>query len=161
MTLGDLLRRASSSVDTGLRFLDRRERATWIPWREVHDRALTACGRLQALGIAPGDRVALVYPTSADFFDAFFGVLLAGAVPVPLYPPVRLGRLEEYAARTAAMLRASGARLVLTEPRVRRLLGTAVAPAAPELGCRGLDDLSDGPVTPAGVAPDDLALVQF
>ena len=36
--------------------------------------------------------------------DAFFGALLAGAVPVPLYPPVRLGRLEEFHARTARML---------------------------------------------------------
>ena len=32
-------------------------------------------------------------------------------MPVPLYPPVRLGRLEEYDGRTEAMLRAVQARL--------------------------------------------------
>ena len=53
-------------------------------------------------GCGPGERVGTVYPTSAEFFHAFFGVLLAGAVPVPLYPPVRLGRLAESHARTAA-----------------------------------------------------------
>ena len=35
------------------------------------------------------DRVALIYPTSFDFVFSFFGVLLAGAVPVPLEPPLR------------------------------------------------------------------------
>ncbi len=161
MTLADLLQRASASTDTGLRFLDRRERATWLSWRDVHARATAACGRLVAVGIRPGDRVVVVYPTSPEFFDAFFGTLLAGAVPVPLYPPVRLGRLDEYAARTAAMLRAAGARLVLSEPRVRRLLGTAVAPAAPELGCRILDELPAGTAATVAASPDDLALVQF
>ncbi len=58
-----------------------------------------------ALGVEPGERVALVYPTGAEFFDAFFGILLAGAVPVPLYPPVRLGRLDEYRERTAGHAR--------------------------------------------------------
>ena len=56
--------------------------------------------------------------------------LLAGAVPVPLYPPVRLGRMGEYLHRTARMLAASGARLVLADPRVQRILGEAVAEAA-------------------------------
>jgi len=161
MTITELLRRASASTDTGLRFLDRRERATWFPWRVIHDRALAASGRLRAAGVRPGDRVALVFPTSPRFFDALFGALLAGAVPVPLYPPVRLGRLGEYAARTAAMLRATEARIVLTEPRVRRLLGTAVAPAAPALGCSSLDDLPAGRPAPVDADPDDLALIQF
>ncbi len=57
--------------------------------------------------------MAIVLPTSPAFMDAFFGTLLAGAVPVPLYPPVRLGRLEEYHRSTARMIQASGARMVL------------------------------------------------
>ena len=50
----------------------------------------------------------------------------AGAIPVPLYPPVRLGRMEEYHQRTAAMLTAVGARLLISDNRIRRLLGQAV-----------------------------------
>jgi acyl-CoA synthetase (AMP-forming)/AMP-acid ligase II len=42
--------------------------------------------------------------TEPDFFGAFFGVLVAGAVPVPIYPPTRPARLEEYAARHAKIL---------------------------------------------------------
>ena len=46
---------------------------------------------LRERGVAPGDRVALMLRTEAAFFDAFFGVLLAGGVPVPIYPPFRRG----------------------------------------------------------------------
>jgi len=153
--------RAARHDDVGLRFVNAAEDAAWHPWPEVHERALATCGRLQAHGVAPGDRVALVFPTSIEFFDAFFGVLLAGAVPVPLYPPVRLGRLAEYVARTTRMLELVRSRLVLADRRVRRLLGQAVAPARPPLGCATLDALPAGAAEPVTATPDQLALVQF
>jgi acyl-CoA synthetase (AMP-forming)/AMP-acid ligase II len=147
----DWLERAGRRPEGGLRFVDRAERATWFGWAEVRDRALAVCAGLQALGIGRGDRVALVFPTGIDFFAAFFGALLAGAVPAPLYPPARLGRMEEYLRRTARMLERSGARLVLADARVRRVL----------LGCRTLDDLPRGSSRPVRTEPSDLALVQF
>jgi acyl-CoA synthetase (AMP-forming)/AMP-acid ligase II len=160
-TLPELLERAARHGDVGLRLVDAAERAGFHPWPLVRNRALDACGRLQARGVSAGDRVALVLPTSIEFFDAFFGVLLAGAVPVPLYPPVRLGRLDEYAARTARMLELVRATVVVTDRRVRRLLGQAVASARPRLGCVALDELPDATPRPQNVGPDDLALVQF
>ena len=160
-TLPELLERAARNGDAGLRFVDASEHDVWFPWPLIRSRALDACGRLQARGVAPGDRVALVLPTSIEFFDAFLGVLLAGAVPVPLYPPLRLGRLDEYAARTSRMLELVRARLVVTDRRVRRLLGPAVAAARPPLGCVVLDELREGTPRQCPVAPDDLALVQF
>jgi acyl-CoA synthetase (AMP-forming)/AMP-acid ligase II len=105
--------------------------------------------------------VALVYPTCAEFFEAFFGILAAGAVPVPLYPPVRLGRLDEYSARTAAMLRAVDAALVLADRRVARLLGEAVAAAGPVHGCADVGCLPEAEGREVEVSAADLALVQF
>ena len=70
-----------------------------------------------------GDRVALVLPTCPEFVECFFGVLCAGAIPVPLYPPVRLGKLDEYHRKTAAMLKAVDAAMVVTDERIRRLSG--------------------------------------
>jgi acyl-CoA synthetase (AMP-forming)/AMP-acid ligase II len=165
----DLLERARETDGRGLRLLDRRERETFLPWSEVVRRAERTAAALRAAGVRPGDRVALVFPTGEEFFDAFFGALAAGAVPTPLYPPVRLGRLPEYHRRTAGMVRAAGARLVLADGRVRRLLGQAMAEARPALGCRTLaeigDDLPDGEngggLLAAAVSPDDLGLVQF
>jgi hypothetical protein len=93
----------------GLRFVDRRERATFLELARDRGARRARRGGWPRSGSA-GERVALVYPTGPGFFDAFFGTLLAGAVPVPLYPPVRLGRLAEYHRRTAAMIAAAGAR---------------------------------------------------
>ena len=161
VTINSMLESSAGLEGTGLRMLDRRERSRWLSWSEIHDRALSVAGRVLASGVAPGQRVTLVYPTCAGFFDAFFGVLLAGAVPVPLYPPVRLGRLDEYYRRTAAMMRAVDARLVLADKRVRRLLGPAVEAAQPALGCRTVDELPQAEPYSMPVGEDDLALVQF
>jgi acyl-CoA synthetase (AMP-forming)/AMP-acid ligase II len=153
---------ARSSV--GLTFLDARERETPLPFAALWQRAVRAGAALVALGVEPGDRVALVLPTGLDFMDAFFGVLCAGAVPVPLYPPVRLARLDEFHLRTARMLQACEARLVLTDARVGRLLGLAVEEARPELGCRNVADLRPNAAEAGRIhrgAPDELALIQF
>ena len=142
----------------GLTFRDAQERDTPLPFAEMHQRAARTAGGLRELGVQRGDRVAIVLPTGADFMDAFFGALLAGATPVPLYPPVRLGRLDEFHLRTARMLSASGARIVLSDARVSRLLGVAVAQARPALGLhrppRG------APFEDPGES-SDLALIQF
>jgi 1-acyl-sn-glycerol-3-phosphate acyltransferase len=71
--------------------------------------------------IVPGDRIALMLPTSRDFFVAFFGILYAGAVPVPIYPPMRLSQLEEHLHRQAGILRNAGARMLVTVAEGRRL----------------------------------------
>ena len=150
-----------TSTPTGLTFLDPSEHEHHFSFSDLHLRARRAAASLAALGIRPGDRVALVLPTGVEFMDAFFGSLLAGAIPVPLYPPVRLGRLGEFHARTARLLRACGARLLLTDARVGRLLGQAAARARPELGVRTVSDLPAGGELEVPAAPEDLALIQF
>ena len=103
-SLNEALERAAVSGRRGLTFVAADETETSLGWDEVRERVAALAGALVSLGVRPGERVALVLPTGPDFMDAFFGTLLAGAVPVPLYPPVRLGRLPEYHAATARML---------------------------------------------------------
>jgi fatty-acyl-CoA synthase len=154
--------RAAAGHPSGVTFVDLAERETFLPWGEVHARACRVAGALSARGVRLGDRVALVLRTEPAFLDAFFGAWLAGAVPVPLYPPVRLGRLDEYVAATARMLAVSGARLVVSKGGVRRLLGGAIERARPALGCVDADDLAGAALDGArSVAPGDLGLVQF
>jgi acyl-CoA synthetase (AMP-forming)/AMP-acid ligase II len=142
-------------------FVDAREQETKLTHAELYERARRAAAGLAARGIVPGDRVAVIAATSPEFFDGFFGAVLAGAVPVPLYPPVRLGRLDEYHARTAAMLRAARVRLVLADARTRRVLGRAVASARPELGCEALGELQAAARPLGELDPDALGFIQF
>ncbi len=154
---------AAARHPSGVTFVGLREEEVRLSWREVDARARRAAGALVARGVRPGDRVAVVLRTEPAFLDAFFGALHAGAVPVPLYPPVRLGRMDEYVAATARMLRVSGARALVTSRGVGRILGRAVAGAGPglDLGLVDAAALPDGPETRVERAPGDLALVQF
>ena len=152
---------ASATSGAGLTFVDLAERETFHSYADVHARARRTAGALRARGVAAGDRVALVFPTSPAFVDCFFGVLLAGAVPVPLYPPVRLGRLAEYLAATSRMIAAAGARLVLADAAARRLLGKAIEASRPALGCLTPEELGEGGELEAAVGPDELGLIQF
>jgi acyl-CoA synthetase (AMP-forming)/AMP-acid ligase II len=142
-------------------FVDARERETKLPHAELFERARRSATGLAARGVAPGDRVAVIAPTSPEFFDGFFGAVLAGAVPVPLYPPVRLGRMDEYHERTAAMLCAARVRLVLADSRTRRVLGRTIEQARPPLGCEPLGDIQAAPLSAPALDADALALIQF
>jgi fatty-acyl-CoA synthase len=159
-TLASCLAEAARSGG-GITFVDVREGETKLSHAELFERARRAASGLVARGIAAGDRVAVIAATSPEFFDGFFGASLAGAVPVPLYPPVRLGRLDEYHARTAAMLRAARVRLVLTDSRTRRVLGRTIESARPELGCVPLGELQALPRELPSQAPDALGFIQF
>jgi acyl-CoA synthetase (AMP-forming)/AMP-acid ligase II len=158
--VAELERAVARAPATGLVFVDREEHEASSLWPDVHARAAAVAGGLRTRGIRPGDTVAIVLPTAPAFFEAFFGALLAGAVPVPLYPPARLGRIVEYHARTAAMITAAGARLVLTDARIGRSLEETVTRARPELGCADVS-LVAGPAYVHAARPEDLALVQF
>jgi acyl-CoA synthetase (AMP-forming)/AMP-acid ligase II len=146
----------------GVRLLDRNERSEWRSWGEIELSAQRVASALARSGVGRGERVALVFPTSWGFLDGFFGTLLAGAVPTPLYPPVRLGRMKEFHASTAGMITAVNARLVLADSRTRRILGEAIDRSRPDLGCCTIDSLPEGVEAPKSRAePDDMAIVQF
>lgn len=63
---------------------------TPIPYGALWNQATAVAAGLRQRGLGPGHSVALMLRTEAAFFEAFFGTLLAGAVPVPIYPPFRL-----------------------------------------------------------------------
>jgi 1-acyl-sn-glycerol-3-phosphate acyltransferase len=102
-------------------------------------------------------------PTGKDFFTAFAGVLLAEAVPVPLYPPFRLDRFEEYATRQTKILTGAAARLLITVEQGRSV-GRMLRSRVPKLrGVVTVGDLSAEPISapPIRAAADSPALIQY
>ncbi len=90
-----------------------------ITYAALRDAAAAVAGGLRERGLGRGDTVALMLPTGFDFLRAFQGILAAGAIPVPIYPPVRLDRLEEYALRQSAILADAGVKVLVTIDRAR------------------------------------------
>src|ERR1700722_2877706 len=162
-TLPEILLNLETCTRWGARFVAPSEEATFYPYQDVLRRAQQAAANLQARGLRRGDRVALILSTSIEFFDALLGVQLAGGIPAALYPPFRLGKLDEYFARLRKMLAKIGARYLITEGRIRKLLGPGV------VGVQSLEEVfeakelqsSSGRWQPVDVDPDQAAFLQF
>jgi acyl-CoA synthetase (AMP-forming)/AMP-acid ligase II len=111
---------------------------------------------LARAGVTAGDNVGLIYPTCAEFFYTFFGILRMGAVPVPLYPTLGVEA-------TAHILRDSEARAVATIGWFRKGVDDSVALAP---GVRAVVEPNDLDVeAPAAgeveAHADDLAFIQY
>jgi 1-acyl-sn-glycerol-3-phosphate acyltransferase len=127
-------------------------------WRE----AAAVAGGLRERGVKRGDTVALMLPTGLDFLRSFCAVLLARAVPVPIYPPLRLDRLEEFATRQSAILGDAGARLLVTIARARPI-AALLRPSVPSLQAVTADELAQAgsPVPGPEGEGSDPALIQY
>lgn len=90
-----------------------------VGYAQLLERAQAVASVLQGLGLARGAGVALMLPTSADYLYALFGVLLAGAVPVPLYPPVHRAQLAEHVRRHAEILANAESEVLITIREIR------------------------------------------
>ena len=76
---------------------------------------------LQQLGLKKSETAAIMLPTSFEFFYTFFGILFAGGIPVPIYPPLRLNQIETYAKQEVAILKNAEARVLITFPKAKKL----------------------------------------
>jgi fatty-acyl-CoA synthase len=117
---------------------ERGEHQFTLTFGELYSAAQKCAEELARRGVPAGGRVSLMLPTSRQFFICYAGILLAGAVPVPIYPPFRADRIEEYAERQSAILNNAGVCLLLTfrraeavakllKPRVKSLVSVVDA----------------------------------
>jgi 1-acyl-sn-glycerol-3-phosphate acyltransferase len=135
-----------------------------LTYAELAARARAVARGLIARDVAPGDRVALMLPTSIDYFITFFGILYAGAVPVPIYPPMRLSQIEDHLRRQIGILRNAGACLLITMPEGRRLAGLLRAQVETLNAIESVANLeaSTAPVNlPPPSGSDSIALIQY
>ena len=134
-----------------------------LTYGELWDGAARIAASLIARGVKPAETVAIMLPTSADYLESFMGVLAAGAVAVPLYPPARLDRLEEYLVRQARILANAQARVMIAMPEaapVARMLHRA-APAVESIVTAEALRRDGSPGEPVTRGPHDPALVQY
>ena len=134
-----------------------------IAYGELWMDATAVAAGLVERGLRPAETVALLLRTERAFFQAFLGVLIAGGVPVPLYPPFRADQIEEYAMRQAAILRNAEARVLLTFDEARRV-AELLRPHAPSVQVVSTVAAIARPgvrVAASGGRGGDLALIQY
>jgi fatty-acyl-CoA synthase len=131
-----------------------------ITFGELYERALGVAAELRMRGLEPGETVAIMLPTCAEFFPTFFGTQLAGGIPVPIYPPFRADKIAEYAKRQTNILRNAEARFLVTWRKAEGLAGL-LKPNVPSLrGVLNAGRLCSDQAKPrpnAGAAPESVA----
>ena len=152
------------------------DRTQTLTFADLYVAAQRCAAELARRGVPPGGRVSLMLPTSRAFFVSYAGILLAGAVPVPIYPPFRADRIEEYADRQAGILNNAGVCMLLTFRRaeaVAKLLKPRVRSLDSVVDAEKLLDAADKAPPPApGALPahlsgarvrksSDIALLQY
>ncbi|WP_414900068.1 fatty acyl-AMP ligase [Sphingomonas flavalba] len=161
-TLGDALDYAARG-ERGFNFHDARGALIHpYPFAMLRHDARAAAFRLIAHGIGPGDRIALIAETGADFAALFFGAVYAGAWPVPLPLPTSFGGAAAYVDQLRTQLGSCDPALLLYPAELDQM----ASDAATQAGVMGITfeafaalESPEALLPPA--RPDDIAYLQY
>ncbi len=155
LTVNDFLQRAETVYGNRIAVVDEPEQPaeSWgsLTWSEVARRARAQAAGLDRLGIAEGERVAIVSHNSARLLAAFFGVSGYGRILVPIN--FRLSATEiEY------IIDHCGASMVLIDPELDDSLRSITAKKRYVIGAESDRELYDYSTAPKPwTAPDENA----
>ena len=134
-----------------------------LSYRQLKTGAAQVAAGLQHAGLQPAEPVAIMLPSGTDYFYSFFGILMAGGIPVPVYPPARPSQLEDHMLRHARILANCLARTLITVPeasKVARLLKSQ-APALKHIVTVSALLASAVMATPPTLNSNDIAFIQY
>ncbi len=92
-----------------------------LTYRALWDGSIGYAAQLRRAGLERGQMVAIMLPTCRQYLFSFYGVLLAGGVPVPLYPPARLTTIEDHMTRHVAILKSAAPTIMITVREAKSL----------------------------------------
>ncbi|MGV0834387.1 AMP-dependent synthetase/ligase [Mycolicibacterium thermoresistibile] len=137
--LRDTVRRRGDRV--AIRTID--DSVSWT-WQQLAGHAVSFAKGLFALGLRPGDRIALMIDNRPEFYVADLGAVHLAAIPFSIYPTAPVDQIRH-------MLIDSGARVLVTEARHREAVHQAVIGTSVELVIAVPESGAEGPV---GAEPD-------
>ena len=92
-----------------------------ISYEQLKAGATKVAAGLQQRGLVPAEPVMLMLPSGPEYFYSFFGILMSGGIPVPIYPPARPSQLEDHMRRHVRILNNCRAVTLITVPEARRV----------------------------------------
>lgn len=135
-----------------------------LPYHALRENARTSAQRLSVLGLARGERVAIIADTSPEFVELFFACRYAGLIPYAMPVPVNLGSHAVYVQQLRGMLEAGQAGAAVANTDYIGFLQEA-AEGSQRLRWVGTpDQLRDFSVPDVALGsndPDEIAYLQF
>lgn len=125
-TLVAALDRLPSDPDRGFRFIGFGSAERYLSYDAMRSEAGRRAAHFQSVGLRRGDRLALAVADGPEFVLGFLGAVLAGVVPVPLFPPSSARAADRYRDTVAGVVASSGARALLTNEAGRSMLQPAL-----------------------------------
>ncbi|WP_111766001.1 fatty acyl-AMP ligase [Nakamurella deserti] len=130
-----------------------------LTYGDLDRRARSIAAVLRDAGAA-GERVVVMVADEIGFIESFFGILYAGAVAVPTYPPLRSNHVQ----RSRGVIVDSGARFLLAPAKtIDMFAATTDAHFADHLRVIAWEDLSGpgGDEPPTSVPPGAPCFLQY
>ena len=149
--------------DFGHTYQDGAGNEKFYNFKEVQAAAETRGAALQKLGLRKGDRVGMIVIEPEDFVLTFLGALRVGIVPVPLYPPLSMGELDNYMDRLTRILSTAQADVLVASGSLKNLLWGLVdrVPTLRKLveveSLHSCDRAADVPL----IEPNDICFLQY
>lgn len=146
-----------------IHILDDDGEAQTLSYKQLWQGAEKVAAGLQQHGLQLADTVAIMLPTGKDYFYSFYGILLTGAIPVPIYPPVRRSQLEDHLQRHSGILNNCVAKILITMTEakvVANLLKSQVLSLREVVTVSDLTSVSTSYVRPS-INPQDVAFLQY
>jgi len=138
------------------------EQAEQISYADLLAAARRIATGLVSRGLQPQQAVALMLPTGRDYLACFFGALLAGGIPVPIYPPARLAQIEDHLRRHARILDNAQAAFIVTVPQAKTVAALLSARVPSLAGIVTPQEIDAEPAPLCYRArPDDIAFLQY
>jgi 1-acyl-sn-glycerol-3-phosphate acyltransferase len=134
-----------------------------ITSRDLTEASERVAAGLQQRGLEAGQSVAIMLPTCPEYFPVYVGILLAGGIPVPIYPPAHLAQVEEHVRRHVGILSNAQAVLLVTIPEARAvawLLRVHVPSLGKVVSAQELLQSRES-LSPVPVAAQDVAFIQY
>jgi acyl-CoA synthetase (AMP-forming)/AMP-acid ligase II len=159
-TLTACLEAAASSASPPIFiFLDDDKAPRQFTAAEIRHAAHNYAVALLQQGVAPGECIPIVLPTSVEFVITLFGVLLVGAVPCPIAPPTGFAPIEEFVSRTQSLAKYLEARWIVGQDDLAddlaRTTGLAVL-----RGPSGIDATPPPAYSSPAITAEHLGLIQ-
>lgn len=134
-----------------------------LSYRDLRDAAIALARKLLGQGLVPGDRVALVADTGADFVTAFAACQYARLLPAPLPVPPTFGGRDAYAALVRQLITGSRAVAALAPSWLGDWLPQALAGLDLRLCATvaQVQDLPEAAVDLGAASTNDISYLQF